>query len=173
MVATKADLDGEIAKVAASMTSLFDANRSAVDVLLSSKADKNVVDAKAEARAMEAVQDFFKSKIADLEAITAAATSADDLRRLRSDLERDFKRAMAAHFAKQKKLLGGGESDPATAVTRCLSCGHTTKAPPPGVVGPYASNAALRPRFQERRAVNRNPQILSDAADAAAASIMG
>ena len=38
-------------------------------------------------------------------------------------LEKDFKRTLATHFAKQKKQVPFGE-DPATAVTRCLTCGH-------------------------------------------------
>ena len=47
---------------------------------------KNAVESKAEAEAMEAVQAFFRSKFSELEAIASAATSAEDLVKVRREV---------------------------------------------------------------------------------------
>jgi len=65
------------------------------------------------------VQAFFKSKLAELAALSEGGASEDDLRALRAALEKEFKSTMAEHFAKK-------EEDKALATSRCLTCGQAT-----------------------------------------------
>ena len=44
--------------------------------------------------------------------LVSSATSEGDLRQLRKELEKDFKRAMAANVAKQQRLLQGDKVRP-------------------------------------------------------------